>query len=112
MKDERPGDILIERLKIAARCKGYSELMARLDIKRAWLVCSRKEGKLHPAIKDKLIEKGIDPWWVEFGIGEQHLPSKLREESCGKAVPRPQGIFLEQALKVVYNYTPGKQVYH
>lgn len=101
MNKENDGDVIIERLKIATHSKGYQDMTARLNIKRAWLKFSRKEGKLHPEIKNVLIKLGIDPWWVEFGVGGQRLPAGIDpEHACLRAgVPAWLNPVLEEAIE-------------
>lgn len=77
MKKEMPGGALIERLKIAAKCGNYRELVKYLEVDRACPIHSRKTGKLHDQIREKLVLLGINPWWVELEMGKLVLSDEV-----------------------------------
>lgn len=108
MSKENDGDAIIERLKIATRCKGYQEMAAGLKLKISWLKFSRKEGKLHPEIKDALIKMGIDPWWVEFGAGRRELPAGIEagHVCSGDEIPAWLNPVFAEAIEEFHAATP------
>lgn len=76
MKKEKLGDAMLERLKIAACCKNYTELAERLDVSKSQLAEARRTGRLQPEMREKLMLHGINYLWVEKEVGP-----RLFEES-------------------------------
>ncbi|MDL2307579.1 helix-turn-helix domain containing protein [Desulfovibrio sp. OttesenSCG-928-C06] len=70
---KKSGEAAIERLKITLCCKNCKELAKVLNVSLKELSETRKSGRLPAALRNKNLEKGINPLWVETGIGKRRV---------------------------------------
>ena len=73
MNARRSGDAALERLKITLCCKNHKELASILGVSLKDLAETRKSGRLPAVLRSKNIEKGINPLWVETGLGARRV---------------------------------------
>lgn len=106
MEQEKPGSILIERMKLLACCKNYEELASRLGVKRSVLTRCRRQGTLSPELRGKLEFCGINPEWVENESGPKYLTGEEGPEKNSLLREEPLHYLVQRALREFKNEEP------